>query len=64
MKIRVNYSELVSGPGYSNRRAEAELEVDVKDESELSEALNKAWLRVKEEVNRELRPLPDDELPF
>ena len=42
MKIRVVYSELVSGPGFNNRRAEAELEVTVENPSALESAYHKA----------------------
>lgn len=60
MKIRVSYSELVSGPGFNNRRAEAEIEVTVEGNNEaLDNAYQKAWNRVKSEVRRALGE-PDD----
>lgn len=64
MKIRVSYSELVSGPGFNNRRAEAELEVTVENAAALDGAYLKAWERVKGEVNRQLTPNSDDDVPF
>lgn len=53
MKIRVNYAELKSGPGYNNQRAEAEIEVEVNDC--LDSAFQKAWEKVKSEVKRQLQ---------
>lgn len=62
MKIRVSYSELVSGPGFNNRRAEAELEVTVENNSNLDATYKKAWDRVKGEVKRALGT--DHDVPF
>ena len=66
MKIKVSYSELVSGPGFNNRRAEAELEITVEGGFEnLDKAYNKAWEKVKSEVKRQLSsPNNNDDLPF
>jgi len=62
MKIRVSYSELISGPGFNNRRAEAELEVTVENKSDIDATYSKAWERVKSEVKRQLGADPD--IPF
>ncbi|KUO75547.1 MAG: hypothetical protein APF81_27400 [Desulfosporosinus sp. BRH_c37] len=65
MKIRVSYSELVSGPGFNNRRAEAELEVTVENKADIEGTYKKAWERVKSEVKRQLTISNDnDEVPF
>jgi hypothetical protein len=63
MKIRVCYSELVSGPGYNNRKAEAEIEVTVENKADLDIAYQKAWERVKNEVKKQLTG-NNEELPF
>ncbi len=63
MKIRVSYSELKSGPGYNNQKAEAEIEMEV--HGDLNRAFDKAWQKVKTEVKRQLEPIINvDELPF
>jgi len=54
MKLRVSYSELVSGPGFNNRRAEAELEVTVENSADLDKVYQTAWDRVKREVKGQL----------
>ncbi|AYO30831.1 hypothetical protein D2962_09585 [Biomaibacter acetigenes] len=60
MKIRVAYSELKSGPGYNNRKAEAEIEIDVT--GNLDSTFQRAWERVKSEVKRQLDY--NDDIPF
>jgi len=62
MKIRVSYSELVSGPGFNNRKAEAELKVTVENKADLDVTYSKAWDRVRSEVRRQLGSDPD--IPF
>ncbi|MDQ7095968.1 hypothetical protein REC12_20445 [Desulfosporosinus sp. PR] len=62
MKIKVSYSELVSGPGFNNRRAEAELEVTVENNHNLDAVYQKAWDRVKGEVKRQLGA--NEDIPF
>jgi len=64
MKIRVSYSELVSGPGFNNRRAEAELEVTVENAAALDSTYQKAWERVKGEVRQALNKDNDEDIPF
>ncbi|HHW03378.1 MAG TPA: hypothetical protein GXX35_11340 [Thermoanaerobacterales bacterium] len=59
MKIRVAYSELKSGPGFNNKKAEAELEVDVT--GNIDNAFQKAWEKVRAEVERQLE---DYQPPF
>lgn len=54
MKIKVSYSELKSGPGFNNRKAEAELEVEVN--GDIAKAFEKAWRIVKDEVQNQLDP--------
>ena len=54
MKLRVSYSELVSGPGFNNRRAEAELEGTVENSADLDRTFQMAWDRVKREVSGQL----------
>ncbi len=54
MKIRVSYSKLQSDLGYNNRRAEAEIEVEV--DGDLSAQFDDAWKIVREQVERQLRP--------
>jgi hypothetical protein len=65
MKIKVSYGELVSGPGYNNRQASAEIELDVN--SNVDAAFEKAWKKCKNEVNKQLHPemrIQDDDIPF
>lgn len=68
MKITVSYSELVSGPGYNNRQARAEIEQEVN--GNLDEAFENAWNVCKREVGKQLQPeqVPyisiDDDTPF
>ena len=63
MKIKVSYSELKSGPGYNNQRAEAEIEVEV--QGDMNQAFDEAWQIVRTEVKRQLEPIINvDELPF
>ncbi len=62
VKIRVSYSELKSGPGYNNRKAEAEIEIEVSD-GNIDRAYQKAWDRVISEVHRQL-DRPGDDIPF
>ncbi|MDE4542285.1 hypothetical protein [Thermoanaerobacterium sp. R66] len=59
MKIRVSYAELKSGPGYNNKKAEAEIEVDVA--GDIDKAFTRAWDKVKAEVRKQL---DDEEIPF
>lgn len=59
MKIRVSYAELKSGPGYNNKKAEAEIEVDVV--GDIDKAFTRAWDKVKAEVRKQL---DDEEIPF
>jgi len=65
MKIKVNYSELISGPGFNNRKAEAELELTVEGGFEgLGKAYSKAWGIVKDEVAKQLQKQSEDVIPF
>lgn|GEM_PF-1904493 len=73
MKIRVSYAELQTGPGYNNKRAEAEIEIEVKHTGNLDAAFENSWERVKAEVKRQLDEperetpqvdLEDDDIPF
>jgi hypothetical protein len=61
LKIRVSYSELKSVPGYNNRKAEAEIEIEVVDPKKLDESFQWAWGKTKSEVSRQLG---DEEIPF
>jgi len=64
MKIKVNYAELKSGPGYNHKRAEAEIEMDVN--GDLSMTFDSLWQRAKAEVKRQLedRPPVMEDVPF
>ncbi len=70
MKIRVSYSELKSGPGYNNQRAEAEIEMEV--HGDINQAFDETWQIVKTEVKGQLQPvindldpdIIDNDLPF
>lgn len=61
MKISVSYSELVSGPGYNNRQAKAEMEFDVT--TDLNAAFDKAWKICKREVAKQLFPEKQNDFP-
>lgn len=64
MKIRVSYAELKSDSGFNNQRAEAEIEVTVDGGPEVVDAMfTKAWERVKREVNKQLYPVTDNNIP-
>ena len=65
MRIKVNYAELKSGPGYNHTRAEAEIEIEVN--GDLDKAFDWAWARAQKEVKRQLgeRPAVDEDImPF
>lgn len=66
MKIRVNYSELISGSGFNNRRAEAEIEVTVENKADIGVTYQKAWKLVTSEVKKQLgqEQDKDDGIPF
>lgn len=64
MKIRVSYSELVSGPGFNNRKAEAEIEIEVPMDKNLPGVYDRAFALVKREVRKQLDAKSDDDLPF
>lgn len=66
MKIRVSYSELKSGPGYNNRRAEAEIEMDQTDiqiNGGIDTAFDRIWQKAREEVKRQMG-YSTDECPY
>lgn len=63
MKISVSYSELETGSGYSNRKAEAALEVEVNG-GNLKAAYDKAFKVVKNQVAVQLGKVPKEEIVF
>ena len=60
MKIRVSYSELRS-ENFNNRSAEAQVEIDVKDQ-DVESAFAAAWRVVKRQVGLQLDGNPADRL--
>lgn len=70
MQIRVSYSQLISGPGYNNQRAEAEITLTPEDivlNDGYVYAFQWAWRKVKAEVHEQLGIVPDkhdDDIPF
>jgi hypothetical protein len=63
LKIKVSYSELVSGPGFNNRQAKAELEVTVEGKATLDDAYRNVWDIVTSEVKNQLQRTEPD-IPF
>jgi len=72
-KIRVSYSELKSDGCYNNRRAEAEIEFEVRPRTvfELKQSFEKAWSEVRRQVKEQLQrqdepslAFEDDDVPF
>jgi hypothetical protein len=64
VKIRVSYSELKTEPGFRNKRAEAEIEVEVNGREDIAVAYDKAWGIVKNEVRKQLDRSDSEDLPF
>lgn len=62
MRIKVSYSELKSTSDYGNRKAEAELEIEVN--GDINEAYTKAWQKVRSEVKKQFEPNYHEDLPF
>ena len=67
MKIKVSYSELVSTGNFSNKKAEAELEIEANG-GDFQAAYDKAFKVVKYQVDKQLGKNVDtinfNELPF
>ncbi len=61
MRIRVCYSELRS-ESFNNKKAEAEIEVEVN--GDIREAFDKAWIIVKDQVERQLKGETSFEPPW
>ncbi len=66
MKIKVSYSELKTGSGYNNQRAEAEIELDETD-IQINGGADLAFRKIWKEVRRQVRlrlGCDSDEIPF
>lgn len=70
MQIRVSYSQLISGPGYNNQRAEAEITLTPEDivlNGGYVHAFQWAWRQVRTEVQKQLGIVTaddDQDIPF
>ncbi|MEM3593823.1 MAG: hypothetical protein QXS27_03760 [Candidatus Jordarchaeaceae archaeon] len=63
MKIRVCYSELKSTGDFNNKRAEAEIEMEV--HGDVDKAFEKLWSKCKSEVKKQLEEtFKHEEIPF